>query len=167
MTAGLEPLRRYGAPRTSTEPHAADVLDLRVDRAISSMASPSLCAGADIVTALHACDTATDDAIRFALSAKARIIVLSPCCQAEVAAVLRCLELESHGYHATVTERVGWGHSMKNELSIASLDKDVARRRAAETIAALLGEPGPTSLLERFFNGLGRSSSPSGSVPAA
>ena len=131
------------------------------------MASPSLCAGADIVTALHACDTATDDAIRFALSAKARIIVLAPCCQAEVAAVLRCLELESHGYHATVTERVGWGHSMKNELSIASLDKDVARRRAAETIAALLGEPGPTSLLERFFNGLGRSSSPSGSVPAA
>ena len=43
----------------------------------------------DIVTALHACDTATDDAIRFALHKKARFVVLVPCCQAEVAAVLR------------------------------------------------------------------------------
>ncbi|MGB4102129.1 MAG: SAM-dependent methyltransferase [Alphaproteobacteria bacterium] len=42
----------------------------------------------DIVTALHACDTATDDAIDFALKKKAAAIVLAPCCQAEVAAVL-------------------------------------------------------------------------------
>jgi hypothetical protein len=56
---------------------------------------------------------------------------------------------------------------MKNELIIASRNKDVARRRAAETIDALLGEPGLTSLQERFFTGLDRSSSPSGSVPAA
>ena len=57
--------------------------------------------------------------------------------------------------------------TMSFQLILASLDKDVARRRAAETINALLGEPGPTSLLERFFNGPGRSSGPSGSVPAA
>ena len=56
---------------------------------------------------------------------------------------------------------------MSFQLIIASLDKEVGRRRAAETIDALLGEPGPTSLQERFFNGLGRSSGPSGSVPAA
>ncbi|MCK9283540.1 MAG: SAM-dependent methyltransferase [Rhodocyclaceae bacterium] len=43
----------------------------------------------DVVTALHACDTATDDAIRFALEKQARFIVLVPCCQAEVAAALR------------------------------------------------------------------------------
>ena len=43
----------------------------------------------DMVTALHACDTATDDAIRFALCKKARFIVLVPCCQVEVAAALR------------------------------------------------------------------------------
>lgn len=43
----------------------------------------------DMVTALHACDTATDDAIRFALCKKVRFIVLVPCCQAEVAAALR------------------------------------------------------------------------------
>ena len=43
----------------------------------------------DIVTALHACNTATDDAIRFALQKQAKFIVLVPCCQAEVASILR------------------------------------------------------------------------------
>jgi hypothetical protein len=43
----------------------------------------------DVVTALHACDTATDDAIDFALQRQAQAIVLVPCCQAEVASVLR------------------------------------------------------------------------------
>ena len=43
----------------------------------------------DLVTALHACDTATDDAIEFALLKKAKHIVLVPCCQAEVASTLR------------------------------------------------------------------------------
>src|ERR1700759_5556801 len=39
----------------------------------------------DIVTALHACDTATDEAIIFALKHEARYVALVPCCQAEVA----------------------------------------------------------------------------------
>lgn len=43
----------------------------------------------DIVTALHACDTATDDAIDFALAKKAKYLVLVPCCQAEVARHLK------------------------------------------------------------------------------
>lgn len=43
----------------------------------------------DIVTALHACDTATDDAIEFGLKKKAKFFVLVPCCQAEVASVLK------------------------------------------------------------------------------
>ena len=180
---------------------AMSFLNQRVDQASSSTAGLGLSDGVDIVTALHACDTATDDAIRFALSAKARFIVLAPCCQAEVAAVLRtnktpsqfgkplaaiwrhplhtrefgshvtnvlrCLQLESHGYQVTVTELVGWEHSMKNELIIASLNKDVARRRAAENLDALLGELRLTSLRERFFVGLDCSNSPSGSVPAA
>src|SRR5512135_3906368 len=53
------------------------------------IASDKLPAKVDVVTALHACNTATDDAIRFALAKQARHIVLVPCCQAEVAAVLR------------------------------------------------------------------------------
>ncbi len=113
---------------------------------------PELPSEVQIVTALHACDTATDDAIDFALVKKAKSIVLVPCCQAEVAAclrekkkslmqdplselfrhplhtrefgshltnVLRTLRLMSAGYDVTVTELVGFEHSMKNELIIA------------------------------------------------
>jgi len=137
----------------------------------------------DIVTALHACNTATDDAIHFALEKKAGFIVLVPCCQAEVAAVLRknkgkalarnaltelwrhplhtrefgsqvtnvlrCLELEAHGYQVTVTELVGWEHSMKNELIIASY-KDLPRRRAAERLGEVLHTLGLEEMGRRF-----------------
>jgi hypothetical protein len=140
--------------------------------------------GADVVTALHACDTATDDAIAFALRKQARAIVLAPCCQAEVAArlrmnkalqlartplaelwrhplhtremgsqltnVLRCLYLESQGYAVTVTELVGWEHSMKNELIIAMWTGH-KKRSAAERLQALLAQFGLEALLaERF-----------------
>lgn len=102
---------------------------------------------ADMVTALHACDTATDDAIRFALRHDARCVALIPCCQAEVARllqevtgpldqlwrhpiqrrefgahltnVIRGLHLEAHGYKVRVTELVGLEHSLKNELILA------------------------------------------------
>lgn len=57
--------------------------------AAESAASAALPDVFDVVTALHACDTATDDAIAFALRKQARAIVLAPCCQAEVAARLR------------------------------------------------------------------------------
>ena len=137
-----------------------------------------------VVTALHACDTATDDAIAFGLMKKARAMVLVPCCQAEVAAklrqnkalnlsrtplaelwrhplhtreigsqltnVLRCLYLESKGYTVTVTELVGWEHSMKNELILA---RYTGRPKvgAADRLQALLTEFGLTeSLASRY-----------------
>lgn len=43
----------------------------------------------DMVCALHACDTATDEAIELALARRAQAMALVPCCQAEVAAALR------------------------------------------------------------------------------
>jgi hypothetical protein len=138
----------------------------------------------DVVTALHACNTATDDAIQFALKKKARHIVLVPCCQAEVASVLkknkgqslgksalteiwrhpihtrefgsqitnvlRCLQLEAHGYSVTVTELVGWEHSMKNELIIATY-KNLPRKRPAERLKEVLETVGLQEMNTRFF----------------
>lgn len=140
-----------------------------------SMHHPEIPPQVDIVTALHACNTATDDAIRFGLDRNAEYLVLVPCCQAEVAEVLRrqkqhmlqktvlteiwrhplhsrefgshitnvlrCLQLEAAGYQVTVTELVGWEHSMKNELIIArkhTLNNPSARARM-ERILDMLG----------------------------
>ena len=60
-------------------------LNLSVAESTSSNLLPSKI---DVVTALHACNTATDDAITFALTKNAKYIVLVPCCQAEIATVL-------------------------------------------------------------------------------
>lgn len=155
-------------------------LNLSVAESIESDLLPKT---VDMVTALHACNTATDDAIRFALNRQARFIVVVPCCQAEVAAVLRknkgralanplteiwrhplhtrefgsqvtnvlrCLQLEAHGYQVTVTELVGWEHSMKNELIIAQY-KDLPRRRPAQRLEEVLDSLGLEEMRERFF----------------
>ena len=52
-----------------------------------------------LVTALHACDTATDDALLLALRRKADHVALVPCCQAEVAAQLKSLSAEANRSH--------------------------------------------------------------------
>ncbi len=141
---------------------------LTVAESISSELIPN---EIDIVTALHACDTATDDAIDFGLSKKSRFLVLVPCCQAQVASyfrkyknqnlgasiltqlwrhpihtrefsshltnVLRCMRLEAHGYQVTVTELIGWEHSMKNELIIAEY-KNLPTQKPRENLQELL-----------------------------
>jgi len=149
-----------------------------------STKSDKLPATIDVVTALHACNTATDDAIDFALKKKARYMVLVPCCQAEVASVLRknkgkdlgksaltemwrhpihtrefgsqvtnvlrCLQLEAHGYQVNVTELVGWEHSMKNELIIATY-KNLPRRRPSERLQEVLSTLGLEEMGNRFY----------------
>lgn len=141
----------------------------------------------DVVTALHACDTATDDAIAFGLRKQARFVVLVPCCQAEVAAclrenkalslartplaelwrhplhtrelgsqltnVLRCLYLEAMGYQVTVTELVGWEHSLKNELILARWTGQ-RKRSAAQRLRAILAEFGLQQLEAARFAGM-------------
>ena len=162
-------------------------LNLSVQEATVSAELPPT---VDIVTALHACDTATDDAIAFGLAKQARHMVLVPCCQAEVAGVLkksralnlnknplaelwrhplhtrefgsqitnvlRCLQLEANGYQVTVTELVGWEHSMKNELILASRPAQpngasAAKTRTAQTrLQQVLAELGLGELTARF-----------------
>jgi Methyltransferase domain len=156
-------------------------LNLSVAESANSDALPTQI---DVVTALHACDTATDDAIAFGLQKKAKCMVLVPCCQAELARalnqnkalnlqrtplaelwrhplhtremgsqltnVLRCLYLESQGYQVTVTELVGWEHSMKNELILATYTGQ-KKRSAAERLHALLEEFGLAELAHKRY----------------
>jgi hypothetical protein len=60
--------------------------------------------------------------------------------------VLRCLYLESKGYTVTVTELVGWEHSMKNELILARYTGR-PKAAAADRLKALLSEFGLTEAL--------------------
>jgi hypothetical protein len=63
--------------------------------------------------------------------------------------VLRCLQLQAHGYDVTVTELVGWEHSLKNELIVARRDNRPGRV-AAERLEFLLKQLGLEALAERF-----------------
>lgn len=145
---------------------------------------PELPETVDLVTALHACNTATDDAISFGLKKQTQYFALVPCCQAEIASelkrtkssmmhktplaelwrhpihtrefgsqltnVLRCLQLEAHGYQVTVTELVGWEHSMKNELIIAKKHQK-SNPKSARQLQELLQSTGLEMMKDRFF----------------
>jgi SAM-dependent methyltransferase len=124
--------------------------------------------GADAVIALHACDTATDDAIYKGITAGAALIAVAPCChkqirrqmeagtpaptlesllrhgiflerQAEmVTDTLRALLLELNGYRTKVFEFVSDAHTPKNNLIVAEKDGRVGRDR--EAVLAQIGE---------------------------
>lgn len=123
----------------------------------------------DILIALHACDTATDDALFQGLSAGARLLVVSPCCQKELRAqltappvladalrhgifqerqaefvtdALRAQLLEWAGYRTKVYEFVSTEHTAKN-LLIAAIRShppgDERRLRRLQAFAAFYG----------------------------
>ena len=99
----------------------------------------------DILIALHACDTATDDAIFKGIQAKAELIICAPCChkqirqqikgseflqpildygilkerQAEmITDTIRALLLEAKGYKTKVFEFISTEHTGKNVMII-------------------------------------------------
>lgn len=103
----------------------------------------------DILIALHACDTATDDALARGLAAGSTLLVVAPCCQKEVRAqlapaagsplapalrhgifqerqaefatdALRALLLEWAGYDAKVFEFISTEHTAKNLMIAAT-----------------------------------------------
>jgi SAM-dependent methyltransferase len=113
----------------------------------------------DMLIALHACDTATDDAIYKGVAAEASVIVTAPCCHKEVRPQieapealrgvlrhghllereaesvtdsLRALLLESAGYRVKVFEFISTEHTRKNTMIAA-----VRRGGAADNEEAL------------------------------
>jgi hypothetical protein len=126
---------------------AVDFNDLKF---INSTINDNKIKKADVVIALHACDTATDDAIAKAIAIKSEIIILAPCCQKyvrkhlhipeELKGVfkhgileehlasfitdgLRALVLESYGYKTKVFEFISGDHTSKNIMITAVMDE--------------------------------------------
>ena len=119
----------------------------------------------DMVISLHACDTATDAVIDFAVRYGARAILATPCCHREMSEhiscseldfisrrpilrqklcsaatdALRLLRLEACGYETDATELIDPESTPKNVMLRGYLRQDrreVARRRAAAEYAA-------------------------------
>ena len=117
----------------------------------------------DIVVALHACDTATDDALAKGIEAGARLIVVAPCCHREVSAqlvpppaltdalrhgilhqreaefvtdALRAALLEAAGYEARVFEFISPEHTSKN-LMISAVRRTAPHDTAEATRRAV------------------------------
>lgn len=116
--------------------------------------------GTNLLIALHACDTATDDAIYKGIKASAELIVVAPCChkqirkemekgkaeneldfllkygifmerQAEmVTDGIRALVLEYFGYKTKVFEFISDAHTPKNVLIVGIRTKDQPADRA-------------------------------------
>lgn len=105
---------------------------------------------ADILIALHACDTATDDAIFKGVAAKAELIIAAPCCHREIRKQmkapemmsgilshgimlertaetitdgLRALLLEKSGYVTKLFEFVSTEHTPKNNMIVGTLQQ--------------------------------------------
>ena len=112
-------------------------------------------AGSDMLIALHACDTATDDAIAKGIIAGAGFIVVAPCChkqvrnsmnpegihktilkhgifferQAELLTdALRALILEKNGYKTRVFEFISTEHTPKNVMIVGVKKKQIVNK---------------------------------------
>ncbi|HKS36431.1 MAG TPA: SAM-dependent methyltransferase [Verrucomicrobiae bacterium] len=119
----------------------------------------------DVLVALHACDTATDDAIAKGIEAGASLILVAPCCHKElrpqlrpppvlaaalkhgilrerqaefVTDALRAALLEWAGYDTKVFEFISTEHTAKN-LMIAAVKRErvLNREEEARRVAAL------------------------------
>ncbi len=120
--------------------------------------------GIDVLIALHACDTATDDALARGIAAGAQLIVVAPCCHKELRAqlgtpevlsgplrhgifqerqaefatdALRSELLEWAGYRVKVFEFVSTEHTPKNLMIAAVKARPRGDSAAAERIRSL------------------------------
>lgn len=132
--------------------------------ALGSIGNFPLLPRLEVLLALHACDTATDDALAAGIQAGAKLIVVAPCCQKEVrqqlaappimAEVLRhgilaerqaelltdgwrAMALEACGYEAKVFEFISTEHTGKNVMIAATKRRRVKAPDLAKVRAAM------------------------------
>jgi SAM-dependent methyltransferase len=123
----------------------------------ASISEASLPSQVDLLISLHACDTATDEALALGVTKNARHIAVAPCCQHELAKqidgapmyplkhglfkhrfadlltdMLRSLFLEAHGYSVTVSEFVSVEETPKNLLIRATKGNSQQKKRIEE-----------------------------------
>jgi len=67
----------------------ADGIGVEADFVVGSILEAELPARPDVVLALHACDTATDEALSRAVSWRSTLVLAAPCCHHDIAAQLR------------------------------------------------------------------------------
>lgn len=72
-------------------------------------------AGTDILIALHACDTATDDAIFKGIKADAELIVVAPCCHKQIRR-----EIEKHKAHNDVDFLTRYGIFLERQAEMVT-----------------------------------------------
>lgn len=135
----------------------------------------------DLVVSLHACDTATDDALAQAVRWQAKAIMAVPCCQHELLAQmadagtlapmlrhgvvkerfaalatdsLRAQLLELAGYRTQILEFVDVEHTAKN-LMIRAVRDETRRARGDDAYRALRDQLGVSPALERALTPLG------------
>lgn len=136
----------------------------------------------DVLIALHACNTATDDAIASGIKAGADLIVCAPCCHKQIRQemersgvtdaitrygifmerqavmitdTIRALILECYGYKTQVMEFIEMEHTPKNVLLVGKkTDKTVDRQAILEEIASLKKQYGINKHYLEFVLGL-------------
>jgi SAM-dependent methyltransferase len=87
------PVRMTGVDqKEQSRAHNAELaaeLEIDADFVVGSIGDASLDAAPEVVLALHACDTATDDALARAVEWQAPLVLAAPCCHHDIAAQLR------------------------------------------------------------------------------
>ncbi len=118
----------------------------------------------DILIALHACDTATDDAIYKGLLAKSSLIVCAPCCHKQIRKQMNCqtdlqaflkhnifeerqaemitdgiraLILEGYGYKTQIFEFISSEHTGKNVMMIGKKKNNMLQQEAFDKIKSV------------------------------
>jgi len=86
----------------------------------------------DLVISLHACDTATDVVLDFAVKNKARVILSTPCCQHEMFRIMNCPELEFISKYSILKQKIA--SAATDALRLAKLAANGYKTDAIELI---------------------------------